>query len=586
VRGLRLELTLGFAALAVLAVLVSGLLVTRGVRARELSLLEGSLAQRAALVRDGLGPELLEASRSGDLDAFVRGAARAAEARVGVIDAAGRVLADSSVPAEELARQTGEPPPPEVRDALAGRRGIARREGREPGERLLWVALPAAGGSAVRLAADLAGVEARVAAVRRSFLQIGALGLAAALGLAWLLSTRVLRPVRELRDVVGSMAGGNLDQRLAWSSRDELGQIAEAINEMGDQLRRRLREVTAEKEQLQTVLAAMVEGVLVVDREGRVLLANPRLRELFDVWGDVTGRPHWELLRQPEVEAGLRRAAGGDEATVCELATGEPEERILQMHAVRFPASGPHRGTVAVFHDVTDLRRLERLRSDFVANVSHELKTPLTAIRGFAETLLGGELSAEQRVSYLRVILRHADRLGRLIEDILDLSRIEGRKLPVEPAAVDVARVAGTVLRDMTPQLASRSLAWECTVEGDTQAWADRRAVEQVLTNLLDNAAKYTEPGGRIAVRVVGREREVCVEVSDTGIGIPEADLPRVFERFYRVDKARSRDLGGTGLGLAIVKHLVQLLGGEVFVESEVGKGSRFSFTLPRSPRA
>jgi two-component system phosphate regulon sensor histidine kinase PhoR len=584
VRGVRLVLTLGLAAVVVIVVLVSGLLAARGLRARELSALESSLTERAVLVREWLAPELLDPSRRGELDAFVRRAARVAGARVTVLAADGRPLADSSLSASDLDAQ-GADSGAEVREALAGRRGSSLSEAGARSEGQLLLALPAHGG-ALRLAADLALADARLAGLRRTFLVAGALAVAVAVGLAFALSSLVPRPVRELRDVVGSIAGGDLDQRLAWSSGDELGQIAEAINEMGDQLRRRLREVTAEKEQLQTVLAGMVEGVLVVDREGRVLLANPRLRELFDLWGDVAGRPHWEVLRHPDVEEGLRRAAASHEPVVCEIGTTDPDERILQMHAVRFPAAGPHRGTVAVFHDVTELRRLERLRRDFVANVSHELRTPLTAIRGFAETLLGGELPAEQRASYLRVILRHAERLGRLIEDILDLSRIEGRKLPVEPAPVDVSRVAQTLLRDMAPQLTSRSLAWECVVEGDTLAWADRRAVEQVLTNLLENAAKYTEPGGRIGVRVVGAGDEVRVEVSDTGIGIPPEDLPRIFERFYRVDKARSRDLGGTGLGLAIVKHLVQLLGGEVYVHSEVGKGSVFSFTLRRPAAA
>jgi two-component system phosphate regulon sensor histidine kinase PhoR len=250
---------------------------------------------------------------------------------------------------------------------------------------------------------------------------------------------------------------------------------------------------------------------------------------------------------------------------------------------VRFPAAGPLLGVVAVFHDLTELRRLERMRRDFVANVSHELKTPLTAIRGFAETLRGSELPPAQRHAYLDVVLRHAERLAQLIDDILELSRVEGRQQPFSPAEVDVARVATVLVRDMQPQLEARRLRADLAPGARGSAWADRRAVEQILSNLLDNACKYTEPGGRIEVRVTEAGGQLRLEVEDDGIGIPPEDLPRVFERFYRVDKARSRDLGGTGLGLAIVKHLAQAQGGEVSVRSRPGGGTTFTVVLPRA---
>jgi two-component system phosphate regulon sensor histidine kinase PhoR len=223
------------------------------------------------------------------------------------------------------------------------------------------------------------------------------------------------------------------------------------------------------------------------------------------------------------------------------------------------------------------------MRRDFVANVSHELKTPLTAIRGFAETLRTSELPEAQRSAFLDVILRHAERLARLIDDILELSRVEGRQQPFVATDVDVARVAALLLRDLSPQLEARLIQAELAPGARGVALADRRAVEQILGNLLENASKYTEPGGRIEVRVAEAGSQIRVEVADTGIGIPPEDLPRIFERFYRVDKARSRDLGGTGLGLAIVKHLAQAQGGEVSVRSRPGEGSTFTVLLPRA---
>jgi len=325
--------------------------------------------------------------------------------------------------------------------------------------------------------------------------------------------------------------------------------------------------------------------VLVLDRGGRVILANPRLRELFGAWGAVEGRPALELIRRADVETALVEAARTPEPVVRELQLASGGGRHLEMHAVRFPSAGPLLGTVAVFHDVTEIHRLEGVRRDFVANVSHELRTPLTAIRGFAETLRNNEVPVEQRHQYLDVILRHADRLTALIEDLLELSRIEGgtRGLALEP--VDVAGLARSLLQDLKPRLDAGGLQGAVRAEPAPPALADRRALEQVLLNLLDNAIKYSEPGGRIELTVSGSAAGVRIDVSDTGIGIPESDRARVFERFYRVEKARSRDLGGTGLGLAIVKHLVQAQDGEVFIGSREGSGTIFTVRLPAATR-
>jgi two-component system phosphate regulon sensor histidine kinase PhoR len=404
-----------------------------------------------------------------------------------------------------------------------------------------------------------------------------------ALPVGLLLVRASLRPLREIAEVVGSIANGQLDRRLPRGAPDEFGRIAGAVNQMAGQLQARLRELTEDKERLQAVLSGMVEGVLVVDAEQRVVLANPRMRELFAFRGAAVGRPTWEVVRRVEVQQAIADAAAKGEPIVVNVSTEAPEPRSLQLHAVRFPASGPLLGVVAVVHDVTEIRRLERMRRDFVANVSHELKTPLTAIRGFAETLRATEVPEAQQKAYLDVILRHAERLQNLIDDILELSRVEGRQEPFTPTDVDVARVAAALLRDVRPQFEARRLEASVAPGARGVAFADRRAVEQILTNLLDNACKYTEPGGRVEVRVQEGPSQVRLEVEDTGIGIPEEDLPRIFERFYRVDKARSRDLGGTGLGLAIVKHLAQAQGGEVSVRSKPREGTTFTVVLPRA---
>jgi len=414
----------------------------------------------------------------------------------------------------------------------------------------------------------------------RQLLLAGVLGLAGALVLSYLISRLTLRPVEQLREVVTAIADGKLERRLRWPSRDELGEIARSINRVAEQMRERLNEATVEKMQLEAVLSSMVEGVLVLDAAGRIKLANPRLQELFGLWEEPLGRKPLDLVRNETLHRGLADAAESREPVVRELALERPERRFLLMCAVALPESAGG-GCVAVFHDESEVRRLDRVRRDFLANASHELRTPLTSIQGFAATLLESELSEAERDEYLQVVARNAARLSALIDDLLELSQLEGRTDLLKPSEVDVGQMLAVQLDDLAPRLAQRSIAARRDVPPGVIAWVDRRALEQVLTNLLDNAVKYTDEGGEIVVSVRCCDARVEVAVADSGIGIPADDITRVFERFYRVDKARSRALGGTGLGLAIVKHLVYAMGGEIRVESELGLGSTFTFWLP-----
>ena len=529
-----------------------------------------------------------ESAATAQLDERARRAAAAAGARVTLIAPDGSVVADSDVAPADLVRVENHGDRQEVRAALEGRVESSTRRSETVGRRLLYLAVPlepGRGAGVVRLAVNLEEVEAAVADLRWNLLVASLIGLAAALALSFLLSWITVRPLSEMREALGAIARGDLGRRLRPRSDDELGEMAAAINDMAEELGLRLEEVTAEKEQLDAVLAGMVEGVLVLDTDGCVTLANPRLRELLSLWGPVDGRKLLEVVRHPGIDDALRAAADSTAPVVSEVEVGERSPRTLADPRGGLPTGRAGMGTVAVFHDVTELRHLENVRRDFVANASHELQTPLAAIRGFAETLVGNDLSREEVRSQLDVILRNSARLENLIRDMRELSRVESRRVPLQPGEVDVVKLTGALLADMEPRLKERSLAVTVTDRGAVSAWADRRAVDQVLTNLLDNALKYTDPGGRITVDVEAQPEGVRVSVSDTGIGIPAEQQARIFERFYRVDKARSRALGGTGLGLAIVRHLVQAMGGEVYVESEPGRGSTFRFTLPRADR-
>lgn len=443
--------------------------------------------------------------------------------------------------------------------------------------------------AAVALAAAL-GAWAAGASARAVGAAAAAGLLGAGLARAWLGRTLAVH-VQAVRRFAGAQREGRLEARLPGTWGGELRPIAESLNEMATTLEARLRASDARRVRLEAVIDAMEEAVLVVDGAERVLLANPRLRELLSpakpsgssaAEPAPEGRALLEVVRQAEVVDGLRAALRKGETQEREAALGLAGERRVRFQVAPFTQPDGTPAAVAVFHDVTGLRRVEAIRRDFVANASHELKTPLTSIRGYAERLSDMELP-EPALPAVDAIVANAKRLGALVEDLLELSRIESGSVPSRPEPVDVAGLARRLLRDLEPRLQAGELAAELRVEGDPRAWADRRAVEQVLGNLLDNAIKYTPAGGRVELALrPGAGQQLHISVSDTGVGIPRKDLPRVFERFYRVDPGRSRALGGTGLGLAIVRHLVQALGGQLGVESQPGQGSRFWVELPR----
>jgi two-component system phosphate regulon sensor histidine kinase PhoR len=364
--------------------------------------------------------------------------------------------------------------------------------------------------------------------------------------------------------------------------RDRLEGPAGAARRLAEALERRIEESDAQRARLEAVIEAMGEGVLVVGIDGRVLLANPRLRELFAAPASLEGRSLLEAVRQAEVVDAIEGALANGAAEVREVALGPAPERLLRFSVAPFPSREERAGAVAVFRDVTELRRVETVRRDFVANASHELKTPLTAIRGFAERLADAELPDAGAKQAVEAILGNAKRLGALVEDLLELSRIESGSMPLQPETVAVGDLVQRLLRELDPRLRGGELTVRVEIDGPDRARVDRRALEHVLMNLLDNAIKYTPAGGELAVCVQAlAEGRLRVEVRDTGIGIPRKDLPRIFERFYRVDPGRSRALGGTGLGLAIAKHWIQAIGGAIGVESQLGQGSTFWIELP-----
>ncbi len=440
------------------------------------------------------------------------------------------------------------------------------------------------------LAASLAGVGIVVLLSVRSAgippLRAALLLLAAA-ALAYLVSHRLTRmalsPLEQIGEVARRIGQGDADARLLWNLHDERDAFASVVNRMADQIQRELGGTRRNVQQLEAVMAEMIEGVLVLDSNERIVLVNAAFRELFDVWGEVQDRPVVELIRLPAVDDILSGARDSAQPIFEDIEIRGHVARTVWGRAARFPSAGPRAGTLAVFHDVTEIRRVDRVRRDFIANASHELRTPLTSIQGYAESLASGPMTPAEVETHVSAIQRNARRMRDLIDDLMDLSRIESEGGAPDPSRIDVVKLAQTLVSDAGPRLAHARIEARVVSASAPVAWADRKALEQVLENLLTNAIRYSDEGSTITIEVEEHPDAIEIAVEDTGIGIPEEALDRIFERFYRVDASRSRAIGSTGLGLSIVRHLVQALGGTIRVESQLGTGSRFRFTLPRA---
>ncbi len=401
---------------------------------------------------------------------------------------------------------------------------------------------------------------------------------------AYLLARRFTQPLRDLSDGANRLAEGDLGYNIRVGGSREFSALARTFNSMSDSLAASFAQVAEDKKRLRTILSGMAEGVIGVDEDRRVLFANDRARALLDV-SIERQQPIAEVVRNATVEDLVEMAMASNEPHRAELEFKGESPRFVAVYAACMP--GPS-GAVLVLNDVSELRGLERMRQDFAANVSHELKTPLTVIKSTLEALQYGAVDdVAVRGEFLERILAETDRLDALIQDLLRLSRIESGDLALEVESVRVAEAIASGLDRQATRAEAKTLQLIEVPPPEPVAFhADEEVLTTILDNLIDNAIKYTNNGGKVIIRWTATEQTVTLDVQDTGIGIPERDLHRVFERFYRADKARSRAAGGTGLGLAIVKHLVQAMKGQVKVASELGRGSTFSITLPRAPLA
>jgi two-component system phosphate regulon sensor histidine kinase PhoR len=520
---------------------------------------------------------------TGPLEAFAIAGEKRAGARITVIDAHGTVLADSQHDPETMENHAGRP---EIREARQGRIGSAIRHSATLNRDLCYLAYPISRdgqpGYVLRLAVPLAELDTAIAAVRGRIVGASLVAALLALILAYYFSKRFTSRIRRLQSFAEKLPEGDFSHSLVREGDDELGALADSLTRMGAQIGDLVDRLSVESARLEAILASMVEGVLAVGQDRRVMFCNSSFARAVGARMPVPDQMPLEVLvRDAALVEIIEHVLESGESVKSRLQLSSGEGRAFEVQAgpLRAPS---RRGGLAILHDISDLERLERVRKDFVANVSHELRTPLTAIQGYSETLLDGALEdQENNRKFLEIIRAHSIRLNNIASDLLVLSDLESGRPAPEPERVALRSAVEAALRTVESEAIVRGVKLECGRIDDAEVMGYRIRLEQALVNLLDNALKFNHPGGEVRIEAAHVDGTARIVISDTGIGIPAEDLSRIFERFYRVDKARSRQVGGTGLGLSIVKHVVGLMHGTITAESELGKGSRFIIVLP-----
>ena len=580
------KLYASYVVLVVLAVATVGVLIGRRISSDSLGEVRTSLHTRAVLLSEVAARSFEEPD---SLQQRVAAIGAAVETRLTVIAADGIVLADSD---EDPSTMDNHGSRPEVLDAAAEGSGTSSRFSRTVASRMMYHALAVRESGEligyVRAALPLTVVEERLGELRWVILSGGLIVVLAALLLGLFVTGRLTAPLIVMTRVAEAIAGGRYAERVETNSRDEIGKLSSAFNRMAAELEERIATITEDRGRLFAVLSGMVEGVVAVDRELRVLHLNASAERILDVDASTCiGKPIWEVTRFLKVNETIEQALREANEVTGEICLHQDSKnRIVELHAA--PLRNGHtepNGAVLVLHEVTELRRLETVRQDFVANVSHELKTPITAVRGLIETVLDdGEMTPEIRTRFLNKAQEQSMRLSLLVTDLLTLSRLESEDGVLQSDTLDFRDLVSGSVKSFQSTAEAKQVSLDVALpEEPVKLAGDWDALELVINNLLDNALKYTSTGGLVRVRMRGEPDEVFVEIEDSGIGIGPEHHDRIFERFYRVDKARSRELGGTGLGLSIVKHICKVHGGTVSVRSALGAGATFTVRLPLS---
>lgn len=514
-----------------------------------------------------------------DMDDFCKKYKEITGARITIIDSSGRVIGDSDEPSPRMENHADRP---EIRDAGLSNAGSSIRFSKTLGKNLFYLAIPVIHGAEkifLRLSMPLHDVEAAVAKTRMSmlFASFAALFIAILMGLFQ--TRRITKSIEEITAFSREVTTGHLGRRLFLKEKGEIGELAKNINDMAYEMKARLKQSEGERHKVEAILRNLSDGLMLVDTKGRILLCNEEVRKLFAIETEIEGRTVAETLRNAELMEVIDEVVREEGPVSREISVAHPRELFLMATSTPFYAYSVKEklsGVVLTLHDITRLKHLEEMRKDFVANVSHEIKTPITAIKGFAETLLDGAIDDKENAhKFLETIKNHSERLNSLVSDLLTLSRIEMGDIDLHTHNVNINNIIDTVFTTLRDKAEAKELFLKKALPSEPFGIsADRDKLIQILLNLVDNGIKFSDEGGV----TVGMEKDgehTILFVEDTGTGIPKKHLPRLGERFYRVDKARSRELGGTGLGLAIVKHLVKAHGWNMEIESTQGRGTK-----------
>lgn len=586
--GIRNRLISSFLILIVLTLGALGSYILWFFHKYNIERLSADLRTEAEITEQLLRPYMSGPMQKAGIDAIIKELATKVDLRLTIIDTTGAVLADSW---ENPALMENHLNRPEISAALAGEMGKATRYSTTRGENLMYVAIPMRNAAEIigvlRVSTTLAHVEAGFSEIRSVLLFSFLLTSVLAIMLGIRLARRYTAPMEEITEVAREMGNGHLDKRIHLRTGDELEVLGHTLNNLASSLDDKINEITAEKRKLELVFEHMDNAVILFDRYGRVTDANKQALTLFNISPAMYGQHYVQVIGTSLLDKALKDAVQKGESQRIDLKLPiQGIKRVFQVFLA--PTNSPDNavpGVLAVFHDITALKEVEERQADFVANASHELGTPLTAIKGFAETLLDGALHDPQlSTKFITIIHDEAERMHRLVKDLLQLARITSteyrQRIKLEPTPVH--QVAEAVIRQLSPQLETKSLAAELNVfPKELCVRANSDWLNQILINLIENSIKFTPQGGKLFVKCWQEQDKALIIVQDTGIGIPAQDLPFIFDRFYRVDRARTRTAGGTGLGLAIVKFIVETLGGKIEVKSKVDAGTTFIVTLP-----
>ncbi len=584
----RTKLTIIIISIIAIAVSAAGILMMKTFKDIYIDALEDSMVREMKLIASRM--EWKAGGEQAELTAFYTEQAKElkeyTESRITFIRKDGKVLGDSDYAAEQMNNHAERE---EISEAVQSGIGRSVRPSDTMRMNMIYVAIPVVdqGGEEyiIRMAMTLEEADKSIQQIM--YVLVGGLVVLFIISVAisYRIALGLTRPLEQITKVAKQITNMDYQARVDVVKKDEIGELAQAINTMADSLQVQMERIKHNESQLQTVLAHMLNGIVMIGDKGKVVLMNRRAEEVLGLpASDLVGRHYTEAKQQYELSQMIQESLKSKEPIREEVTFYYPEERLVELTLVPISdGEHEHGGVLLVLQDVSAIRRLERMRSEFVANVSHELKTPIAAVKGFAETLLGGAVKDEETArSFLQIIFDESDRLNRLIGDILELSKIESRRVPLMFSPVELDSFVGKTFTLLESEAAIRGIELCSKIENGLFVEADEDRLRQIVMNLLSNGINYTPDGGKVTLSIQAISDDyITIQISDTGIGIPKKDLPRIFERFYRVDKARSRSSGGTGLGLSIVKHLVELHKGTITVTSTTGVGTTFTITLP-----